>query len=412
MIEKQLQCIRCGKQYNMSLFFEGCPKCFSEGKVSPLEVIYDYESIKRVTNGKIWDPNYPSMWKFKSLLPVNNEESIISLGEGDTPLIRNNNLCQKVGLENLYFKNEGCNPNWAFKDRFQSVSISMALEKKFKKVITCSTGNHGLSAAAYSCAGGLKCMVLCRKDMSLLLRKMLLFYGSTAIDAEKIDVKRIIKKATKNYNWYPSTAAFPFSMSNPFGMEGYKTIAYEIYSKTKQVPNWIFMPVGGGDGLYGVWKGFIELEKMGLTDRLPKMVGCQTELINPLVQSFDKKLHDSVEVKEVRSIAVSIADSVCGFHALKSLYDSGGLAISVPDEEIINAVRILASYGIAPETASAATFACLLQLAKKGSLQKDDIIVCVLTSTILKWPEMITKMVDIANIAKDTKRINEILEKT
>ncbi len=177
---------------------------------------------------------------------------------------------------------------------------------------------------------------------------------------------------------------------SPFGVEGFKSIAYEIFEQLgNETPDAVFVPVGSGDGFYGVWKGFRELKLLGLTSRLPRMYACQAEGCNPLVRSFRAGLKEVVRVADPHSVALSIRESTSSSLALRALYEASGEAVDCSDAEIEDAWRLLCHSGICVEAASAVPLACARKLLASGRIAKSDGIVCLLTGAGIKWPEFL-----------------------
>ncbi|MBI4553658.1 MAG: pyridoxal-phosphate dependent enzyme [Candidatus Latescibacteria bacterium] len=391
-----LTCTQCHAEYPIGPMFHGCPLCRAAGTVAALGVTYDYDAIARALNINEW--NVPSqshsIWRFRALLPVSDPRCIVSLGEGNTALVRPRVVCEETGLNELYIKNETTNPTWAFKDRFHAASISMAKALGFTKVTASTTGNHGSSAAAYAAAAGMaSCAIFCHPESSVLQRNMIQLYGGTAFVLKDRD--RYLEALVTDHGYYPSTTMEPMPVGTPYGVEGYKTIGYEIFLQLgRRVPDHLFCPISAGDSLYGPWKGFRELRLMGISDRLPRMHGAQAAGCNPYVRSFQQGLNEVVVHPDPRSIALSIRDEMGGKPALQAIYESGGDATDVTDEEILHAVRLLARSGFLVEPSSAASVACAMKASREGRIRRDQTVVCLITGSGAKWPEVLAGLVD------------------
>ncbi|MBT5872306.1 MAG: pyridoxal-phosphate dependent enzyme [Candidatus Latescibacteria bacterium] len=394
MKDTGLICTVCGAEYPMGPMFHGCPSCQETGTVGALTVTYDYDAIRRGFDLETWSPNWHSIWRFRDLLPVQDSACQITLGESDTGLIRPRRLQETTGLSHLYIKNETTNPTWAFKDRFHAVSISMAKELGYTRVTASTTGNHGASAAAYSAAAGMdSCVILCHPESSELQRNMIRLYGGHAYVLN--DRFQYLDRLITEYGFYPSTTMEPMPMGTPFGIEGYKTIAFEIYLQlARNLPDHMFCPIAAGDSLYGPWKGFGELKKLGLTDTLPVMHGVQPAGCNPYVRSFQENSPVVMVHPDPQSIALSIRDDVGGRPALQAMYDSEGDATDVTDDEIVEAVKLLAHSGILVEPSSAASVAGAIKAAAEGRIKSDETVVCLVTGSGAKWPEVMADLVD------------------
>jgi threonine synthase len=359
-----LRCCTCRATFEHGLYPAGCPAC---GEA--LEVVYEYGSgVEGAGEG---------LWRYALVLPVEDERFRVTLGEGNTPLIR---------LGDLYLKNETANPTWSFKDRFHAVSVSAARMLGYRKVVASTTGNHGVSTAAYAAAAGMKCVVFCHREAPLVQRRMIGMYGALPVVFEPRQA--MLETLVRDHHYWPSTTMAPLPVANAYGVEGYKTIAYEIWRQLGRVPDHMVCPIAAGDALYGPWKGFCELLQLGLTDRVPSMHGAQPAGCNPYVQSYEQRLGHVVVHPDPQSIALSIRDDTGGFPALQAIYDSGGQALDATEDEIIAAVRQLASGGILVEPASATAVAC----AQKAGFPSGETVVCLLTGSGAKWPETLERL--------------------
>ena len=362
MTRSGLRCFTCRTAFGHGLYPAGCPACGD-----PLECVYEY-------GNDLEDSGNLGLWRYASVLPVEDAGFRVTLGEGNTPLLR------PAGFpENLYCKNETVNPTWSFKDRFHAVSLSVARTLGYRKVVASTTGNHGVSAAAYAAAAGMKCVVFCHRECPPLQQRMIAQYGAEPIVLEPRQA--MLEKFVREHEYWPSTTMAPIPIANAYGVEGYKTIAYEIWRQLGRVPDHVVCPIAAGDVLYGPWKGFCELRQLGLTDRTPAMHGAQAAGCNPYVQSFRQRLDHVIVHPNPQSIALSIRDATGGYPALQAIYDSGGQALEATDEEIRSATRRLAAAGLLVEPSSAASVACALQAA----FAPDQTVVCLLTGSGAKW---------------------------
>lgn len=389
-----LNCTQCYADYPFEPIYSGCPACREKGSVGALTVAYDYDAIARTLDRSAWTRQTHSIWRFQELLPVSDPANQVTLGEGNTALIRPRVVCEVAGMPNLYIKNETTNPTWAFKDRFHASSLSVAKSLGYSKVIASTTGNHGASAAAYASAAGMeRCVILCHPESSVLQRNMIRMYGGYAYVLE--NRFKYLETFVNDHGYYPSTTMEPLpSIGTPFGVEGYKTIAYEVFLQLgERTPDRMFFPIAAGDVLYGPFKGFWELRRLGVTDRIPVMHGVQPDGCNPYVQSFQQHLQDVVVHPDPKSIALSIRDDTGGKPALQAIYSTGGDATDVTEEEIVKAVHLLARSGFLVEPSSAASVAGAIKAAKEGRITPDETVVCVVTGSGAKWPEVLERLV-------------------
>lgn len=384
-MQKKLRCIKCGYTLEIGRIFSECPACLEKGVNNPLEVVYDYSGVTEEEQNSFGKCN--SFWDYKFLLPVSDPLNIVTLGEGATPLVKSKKIGDGIGLKQVYFKNEFMNPTLAHKDRFQSVSISMAKELGFRGIVTVSTGNHGASATAYASAGGLESKVFCPPETSDTIKELIKIYGGEVVIAGWEERIHLMNDYIKD-GWFPSTLLYSElkGTANPFGLEGYKTIAYELVGQLGKSPDHVFVPCARGDSLYGIWKGFNELLAMGIINTIPKFYGCQPQGANPLEISYNENLDYVVTIEKPYSIATSTREPSTGYHALKAIRNSKGRPISVTDDKIKKAVLDLGKEGLCVEAASALPVACLAELAKHGQISENESCVCILTSSGVKWP--------------------------
>lgn len=380
----ELRCRTCDHAYQLGIYPRGCPACASKGKSGILEVAYTYDETmrQRLANafGRI---QRHSVWRFDCLLPLDAENaSLVTLGEGDTPLIEAAWLREITSLD-VYFKNETANPTWCSKDRGNPVSVSVGRTFGVPGVVAVTTGNHGASTAAYCARAGLPVIVLCAPFSDVVHRAMIVAYGGTAIVAA--DREKILRHLVHEHGWYPVTSMADQDAANPFGVEGFKTIAFEIYEELREVPQAVFVPAASGDLLYGIYKGFKELAALGFTSTLPRMIGCQAEGAAPLALALREHLEEMPVLPNPTTVAYSVGDATSGKHALDAVTTSGGDVITLSDAEIIRAQNQLAVKGLLAETASATTLAALLRAAQSDLLRTGDRVVCLLTGTAVKW---------------------------
>lgn len=351
--------------------------------------MYEYPIIGDAFRDPSYGNKHGSVWAYTQLLPLENVEYIRSLGEGNTPLLRLELPSDHFDLPFIYLKNEGVNPTCCYKDRANSVTVSVARELGFKKVVASSTGNHGCSLAAYAASAGLECIILCHEEASQTVMNIMQFFGAQVIVGGPRAA--FLSTLVHEKGWFPASTIVPSpDVSSPYGVEGFKTIAYEIFEQLGNVtPDAVFVPVGSGDGLFGIWKGFRELKEMGLTPNLPRMYGCQEAGCAPLVRSFREGREDVIRVSDKGSIALSIREPMTSPLALRAVYDSGGAAIDCSPSEIEDIWKYLGTEGLFVETASAVPLACVRKLIEIGHLDGIQNAVCVLTGAGIKWPEFL-----------------------
>jgi threonine synthase len=329
------------------------------------------------------------LWKglietYREYLPVNESTPVITLNEGNTPLIRAKGL-EKIlkGLE-IYFKYEGLNPTGSFKDRGMTMAVSKAVEEGSKAVMCASTGNTSASAAAYAARAGLKCIVLIpNKNIALGKLAQAITYGAEviAVDGNFDDALKLVREITSKY---PITLV---NSINPFRIEGQKTAAFEICDQLGDSPDFLAIPVGNAGNITAYWKGFKEYHDRGKNTRLPVLLGFQAAGAAPLVENR------VIERPETIATAIRIGNPASWKTATAALKESGGEVGKVTDEEILEAYKLLASKeGIFVEPASASSLAGVIKMYNKGFFIKSQRIVCVLTGHGLKDPDISIKI--------------------
>ena len=390
MRARGLRCVTCRAEYPIAPMLEGCPACADTPLRAALEVTYDWDGLDPEQLAAGWRSAADrSLWRFRELLPLPEGSAPLTLGEGGTPLVHLR-ASERNPLERLYVKNETVNPTWAFKDRFHAVSVSMARELGFEKLIASSTGNHGNSLAAYGAAAGLTTRILVDPRAPAVQQDLMALHGATVV--QEMERQAALLDFVRNDGWYPSTYMTPLPVSTPFGVEGYKTIAYELALELGGGPRHVLFPVAAGDGLYGPWKGFRELHELGLMPVPPRMHGVQATGVKPIVEAWEQGLPEPRFCAEPDTIALSIADRTGGSIALMAITESDGGAVDVSEQEIVAAVRYLAEQGIAVEPSSAACVAGAWKQVRAGVIDPAEAVVCILTGAAVKWPETLARL--------------------
>ncbi len=317
--------------------------------------------------------------RYHEFLPLTTQTPIITLGEGDTPLVRSRRLEGEVGCGELYFKLEGCNPTGSFKDRGMVVAVAKAVEEGSKAIMCASTGNTSASAAAFGASFGLQTIVVVPKaGIALGKLAQALIYGARiiAIDGNFDQALGIVRTLTQKH---PITLV---NSVNPYRIQGQKTAAFEIVDEMGDAPDYLFIPVGNAGNITAYWKGFVEYHGLGRASRTPRMMGFQAEGASPIVQGrvFE-------EPKTVAS-AIRIGNPASWKGAETARDESGGLIDSVSDDEILAAYRLLAQEeGIFGEPASAASVAGVIKMARQGAELGAKRVVCIITGAGLKDPD-------------------------
>ena len=380
-MEYYLKCIECGAEYDKTEVIYTCGKC--DGL---LDVIYDYNEIKKNMDMEKLKTAPPSVWKYKDLLPIAIEP--VSIREGGTPLYKCDRLAEKIGIKELYVKHEGMNPTGSFKDRGMTVGVSKAIELGMKTVACASTGNTSAALAIYGAKAGIPSVVLLPAGKVALGKiGQALMHGAKVImiKGNFDDALALVRELCEQEPIYLLNSV------NPYRLEGQKTIAFEIVDQLGfKVPDRVVLPVGNAGNITAINKGFKEFVTLGITDKRPKMTGIQTEGACPIVKAYKADADNIIPEKNPETIAtaIRIGDPVNARKALIAIKESGGMAEFVTDDELVQAQKDLAQLeGIGVEPASATSVAGLRKLVNAGLISKDETVVCVTTGHLLKDPE-------------------------
>lgn len=362
-----------------------------------MEVIYDYAAVDRSEVLTAFAKTPPTtLWRFAPLLPLRQAANMVSLGEGNTPLLPAMKLGKQLGIPALYLKNEGSNPTASFKDRPTSVGISVAKEMGATRVIIASSGNAGAAAAAYAARAGLGCVVVVPEGTPLGKVAQAVSCGARVIytRGSYSSSYKLARDSTIAFGWANLTSTF----LNPFTVEGDKTVAFELWEQLgRRVPDWVVIPIGAGPLLVGTLKGFEELRILGLTDRVPAMVGVQSEGVHPVADAFAS---GEEIVKEwqgpTKTVSSGIADPLIGYPqdgtlTLMAIKKTGGQCLIAPDNAATALGRALAeTEGIFVEPTSSTGIYAVAELRAAGIMRNNDTVAVVLTGHGLKTPDAYT----------------------
>ena len=382
-VPSALICVRCNAHYPADHYAQDCPACRTRGAPANLTVAYD--SVPGIgTDRDAIRRDRGSMWRWHGFLHASADEAV-TLGEGNTPLLP----APSLGLGDVWIKDESRNPTWSFKDRLGSGALTMARRFGAKVIASSSSGNAGASAAAYAAKAGIPCVVFTFMGSAGPLITQMRAYGTMVVKvADRADRWRLQTLGVAEFGWYPTSPFFgPVVGSNPYGMEAYKTIAYEIAEAFDWTPpDWCVLPVCYGDALFGVWKGFEELKALGWIDRVPRFVAA--EVSGSLTQGMASgDVAPPVVERNAPSIATSIGAAQATVQGLETLRRSKGLAVTIEDEDLRRwVVTLAAKEGIWPEASSAAPFAAIERLRANGTIKPNERCVALLTAAGLKDP--------------------------
>ncbi len=377
-----LECSLCATRYDA-----GAPAnlCTCGG---PLLVRYDLEIIRhRWLRRDV--PNGPaSMWRYAPVLPA-AERSVVTLGEGWTPLVRTKRMGARIGAENLWVKDEGLNPTASFKARGLSCAVSMCVELGIKKVAIPSAGNAASAMAAYAAAANIEAHIFMPRDVPQSNYLECKAYGAhvTLIDGLISDCGRIVAEQGPKEGWFDVS-----TLKEPYRIEGKKTMGYEVAEQMNwELPDAIFYPTGGGVGMIGMWKAFDEMEKLGwIGSRRPKMIAVQADGCQPVVRAFIENEPRSRFFDGAHTLAsgLRVPKPLGDFLVLNAVRESGGTAIAVSDEDMLEAgVQLASDEGIFAAPEGAACIDACARLIRSRFLKSTDRIVIYNTGSGLKYPE-------------------------
>jgi threonine synthase len=389
-----LECDGCSRQYTPSEVELTCPDCGPN--LGTLTVHYHYDRIRKVlTAGVLKERREQSHWRYLEILPVSGRPHSLHPRVGWTPLYRLEELGRELGAGKLWIKDDGINPSASFKDRASSVGVARAIEEGRSVITAASTGNAASSLSLFAACAGMRAVIFVPETAPEAKVAQLLIFG-----AEVLFVRGTYDQAfdlclqtALERGWYCRNTAV-----NPYLGEGKKTAALEICEQLEfDPPDRVFVSVGDGCIIGGLWKGFCDFKKLGLIDRLPRLYGIQAAGSAPLVQAFEKGEKTATPIAKVQTCADSICVGQPRDHikALRAVYESQGAMLAVEDDEIRAAMRLLARRaGIFAEPAGAAGFAGLRRLASKGEIDPEERIVVLVTGNGLKDVQTAISAVD------------------
>lgn len=397
----KLKCIKCGAEYPLEYILV-CRKCNNL-----VEFEYDLKAVAALDFPAI--PPRDGIWRFHPVLPIQSPDNAISLGEGNTPLIHCPRYAKELGLENLRVKYEGGNPTGTFKDRSSATAIGAAKQFGFATTAVVTTGNAGASIATYAARAGIRSVVFCYSKaapsklyhLEACATELVVFeggYDEVAVAVQKhLDRLKIFDSDGRR---------------SPYKHEGKKTLGYEVFLQLgRKVPDYILIPVSLGEMMVATWRAFREMKEMGWCDRLPKLIACQSSAANPVTRAFDEK-KGIVPQQVGYTIAEGVAvgnPGLKGDRALEAVRATDGMAVSVEDDEIVDAMRKLAhAEGIWSGPTGAITMAALTKLVAMKKIDPAASIVSVVSETGLKgdYPPFPAEA-----IVLDPEKIQRILEK-
>jgi threonine synthase len=378
-----LECSRCQKQFEPG---KVCNLCTCGG---PLLARYHLKKLAGRRIRSRLDARPANLWRYREVLPVKSESSIACLGEGFTPLLHAERLGKRLGLLNLYLKDESRNPTGSFKARGMALAVSMARELGITKVAVPSAGNAAGALAAYGAKAGMETAVFMPEGTPLANRLECEIQGARVVlvPGSIKDCSRVMRESAGSQGWFDVS-----TLREPYRLEGKKTMAYEVLEQLDwRLPDVMIYPTGGGTGLIGMWKAFGEMQEMGwIGAKRPRMVAVQATGCAPMVRAFQQHSDQAEEWQNPATLAsgLRVPSAIGDFLILGAVRESNGTALAVDDASMLAAVRELAqTEGVFTSPEGGATLAALTQLLVDGAVAGSETVVLFLTATAYKYME-------------------------
>lgn len=378
-----LYCPKCGQVYDHKVKQQLCT-CGS-----PLLVKYDLESAKKELRKDIIATREANLWRYKEILPVLDDENIVTLGEGLTPLLPLKNAGKVSNIENLYIKDEGIIPSGTFKARGAAVGVSKAKELGVETLAMPTNGNAGAAWALYSAKAGIEAKIIMPEDAPLITRNECAASGADLYLVKGLisDCGKIVAKSVKKHGWYDVS-----TLKEPYRIEGKKTMGLEIAEQFGwKAPDVILYPTGGGVGIIGIYKAFKELQELGWVDaKLPRLVAVQAAGCAPIVKAYEEHAEESRFWEKSQTVAfgINVPKALGDFLVLQALYETDGCAVAVEDSELLDAMKELAKTEgsfVCPE--GAAVYSAAKKLRNSGWIKENESVVLLNTGAGIKYPD-------------------------
>lgn len=380
-----LLCTRTGKAYPKDQLWNLSPEANA-----PLFARYDLAAVAKALRRENLAARPPTMWRYAEVLPVEDAQFQVSLGEGFTPLLQAESMGRKIGVPNLYIKDEGLNPTGSFKARGMSAAISRAAELGASAIAIPSAGNAGGATAAYAARAGLPAHIFMPKDVPRANYVECKVLGAQVelVDGLISDCGKIVGSRKEAEGWFDIS-----TLKEPYRVEGKKTMGYELAEQFDwELPEVVIYPTGGGTGLIGMWKAFDEMEQMGwIGPERPRMISVQAAGCAPIVRAYQSGAAQAEPWRDAETVAAGLRVPVAigDFLMLKAIRESGGCALSVTDEELMVATsQMAAAVGSFPAPEGAATLAALEKLIARNLVAEHERVVLFNTGTGLKYIEL------------------------
>jgi threonine synthase len=398
-----LRCKECSREYPVGAF-NVCDFCFG-----PLEVVYDYEAIKKVTSRERIEAGPRSLWRYADYLPADHNPDV-DINAGFTPLIRSRGLAKHLGLKELWIKNDAVNPSYSFKDRVVAVASAKALELGFDTIACASTGNLACSVAAHAARGGMKAYVFIPANLESGKILGAAIYNPTmvAIDGTYDDVNRLCSELADQYPW-----AFVNINVRPFYADGSKTLGYEVAEQLGwRAPVHAIAPSASGAMFTKIYQGLKEFEITGILDKVETKMHCaQARGCSPIATAYEE---GRLVIRPVKANTIAkslgIGNPADGFYALKTIQASGGSAVIAEEHEVAEGIKLLAeTEGIFTEGAGGVAVSGLKRLVERGTIKPDESTVLYITGNGLKTTEIVADVVNPIHIEATVEDFDQVV---
>ena len=385
-----LTCSRCEATYDHR---EPHGVCQVDG--SPLLVDYDLVAVGRTVNPRDIAARPPTMWRYRELLPVEEDANVVSLGEGFTPMLTSETLARLLGVAQLWIKDEGLNPTGTFKARGGSAGISRALELGIADVALATAGNAGGAWACYGAAAGISVHVGVPSEAPPFTRVECAAYGADVVEVEGHIGDAVAEIAARGATagWFDVSG-----LREPYRLDGKRTLGFEVAEQLGwRAPDAIIYPTGGGVGLIGIWRAWVQMQELGWVEGdPPRLIAVQSTECAPVVRAFEAGAEESEPWKNAQTIAsgLLVPKALGDVLTLRAIRATGGTAVAVPDEAILAALGTMAREGaVLPSPEAGATLAGAIALRERGDLREEDRVVLISTGSGLKYPGVVERAV-------------------
>jgi threonine synthase len=408
MEQASLVCVRCGAEHAPGYTGSGCTRCEGESAANLAVRHAPAERARWDFRGALSRP--PGVWRYRQMLAVPAERPV-TLGEGGTPLVRLHNLERELGVAELFVKDESRNPTQSFKDRLSTVAVTHAVHSGVDTVATASSGNAGASLAAYAARAGLRCVVVAAEGAAGPMLTQIRKLGAQLVLLQrKQDRWPLLQRGVELEGWLatsPRTA--PVVGSLPIGVEGYKTMAYEIAADLGRAPDWVVLPVCYGDALSAIAQGFADLVEAKVIDRMPRLVAAEAHgSITAALRDGKEAVHAAPIEEDTLAKSVGAAQST--YQALKALRDTDGVAIRIGNAGLVDAQDMLARReGIFLELASVMPLIAVRQLVREGTIRPTQSVICI--GTAAGWKDTDVSTRGLAPMTAEQGPVDDILRR-